>query len=53
MTRLIPPLIVGLVVLAAIGPNLGVLAQRLVPLVIILGVIVAVLRIVWHFTSRY
>lgn len=42
--------LVGLVVLAAASPALIRLAAAFVPLVLVLGVIVAVLRIAWFYT---
>ena len=53
MTRLLQAaglLVVGLVVLTAATPALARLAHALVPLIVTLGVIAAVLRVVWFFT---
>jgi hypothetical protein len=41
----------GLVVLAAAGPTLTKLAGALVPLVLVVGVVVAALRLVWWMTG--
>jgi hypothetical protein len=43
-------LVIGLVVLAAAAPILLRLAHTLVPLVLVAGVVVAVLRLVWFYT---
>ena len=54
MTRLIQTLvlaIVGLAALAAAGPVLIRLVGALVPLVLVVGVVVAVLRAVWWMTG--
>jgi hypothetical protein len=53
VNRLIQTLLLvfaGLAVLAAAGPELGRLAGALVPLVTVLFVGAAVLRIVWFYT---
>jgi tellurite resistance protein TehA-like permease len=42
--------IVGLVVITAAGPALTKLVSALVPLVLVLGIVIAVLRVVWHYT---
>jgi hypothetical protein len=42
--------VVGLVALGAVGPALARLASALVPLVLLVGVVVAVLRAVWFYT---
>jgi hypothetical protein len=46
-------LAVGLVALVAAGPTLVSLAEALVPLVLVVGVVVAVLRVVWFYTRRW
>jgi hypothetical protein len=46
-------IVVVLVVLTSAGPALVALAQALVPLVIVGGIVVAVLRIVWHYTDHH
>jgi hypothetical protein len=43
-------LVVGLVVLAAVAPTLLRLASALMPLVLVVGIVVAVLRMVWFYT---
>jgi hypothetical protein len=53
MTKLVSTLlvvVVGLVTLAAAGPALAKLASSLVPLVLVLGIVIAVLRLVWFYT---
>jgi hypothetical protein len=45
--------LVGLVVLAAASPALIKLAAALVPLVLVIGVVAAVLRMVWAATRRW
>jgi hypothetical protein len=53
MTKLISTLlvvVVGLVALAAAGPGLAKLASSLVPLVLVLGIVIAMLRLVWFLT---
>jgi hypothetical protein len=42
--------VAGLVVLAAAGPAITKLVQAFVPLVLVLGVVAAVLRVVWWYT---
>lgn len=56
MNRLVVGLVCGVVALwalASIGPALVVLTDGLVPFVIAVGVVAALLRIVWHYTRRY
>lgn len=43
-------IVVGLVALIAAGPTLACLADALVPLVLVVGIVVAVLRVVWFYT---
>jgi hypothetical protein len=43
-------ILVGLVVLAAASPTLTRLIGALVPLVMVVGIVVAVLRLVWFYT---
>ena len=53
MNKLISTLavvVVGLVALGAVGPALARLAGALVPLVLVVGTVVAVLRLVWFYT---
>ncbi len=45
--------LVGLAVLAAASPKLIELTAALVPLALVLGVLAAVLRIVWAATRRW
>jgi hypothetical protein len=44
------PIVVGLVALAAAGPILARLIHALVPLVLVVGIVIAVLRLVWFYT---
>lgn len=46
-------LIVGLAALAAAGPTLTRLTSALVPLVLVLGIVAAVLRLVWSYTRKW
>lgn len=46
-------LIVALAALIAAGPTLTQLVGALVPLVLVIGVVVAVLRVVWAATRRW
>jgi hypothetical protein len=53
VTKLISTLaivVLGLVALGAVGPRLAQIIEALVPLVLVVGVIVAVLRVVWFYT---
>ncbi len=53
MNKLVSTLIimvVGLATLAAAGPALARVVAALVPLVLVVGVVVAVLRLVWFYT---
>jgi hypothetical protein len=53
MTKLISTLVllvVGLVALGSVGPSLTRLVSALVPLVLVVGIVVAVLRLVWFHT---
>lgn len=50
--QLVVALVVGLVALAAAGPTLARLFHAAVPLVLVVGVVVAVLRVVWWYTRR-
>jgi hypothetical protein len=43
-------LVVGLVVLTAATPALDKLAHVFIPLIVTVGVVAAVLRVVWFFT---
>jgi len=40
-------------VLAAAGPTLVALVEAAVPLVVAVGLVVAVLRVVWYVTDRF
>lgn len=56
MNHLIGWLILALVtvsILSAAGPTLVGLAHAAAPLVIAVGAVLALLRVVWHFTNRY
>jgi hypothetical protein len=53
MTKLITTLavvVLGLVALGAVGPRIAQIIGALVPLVLVVGVVVAVLRVVWFYT---
>jgi hypothetical protein len=55
MSKLIQTLllvIVGLVALAAAGPTISRLITALVPLVLVVGIVVAVLQLVAYYTRR-
>lgn len=45
--------VVGLVVVTAATPALTKLAHALVPLIVTVGVVAAVLRVVWAATGRW
>jgi hypothetical protein len=56
MTRLVVWLVVGIIalsVLVSAGPTIVALANALAPLVLAVGLVIAVLRIVWLFTKHY
>lgn len=56
MTKLVTTLvtvILVLVALAAIGPRITQLMGAVVPLVLVVGIVVAVLRLVWFHTRRW
>lgn len=42
--------VIGLVVLAAAGPAISHLISAAVPLVLVVGIVVAVLKLVFHYT---
>jgi hypothetical protein len=42
--------VLGLVALGAVGPRIAQLIHAFVPLVLVLGVVAAVLRVVWWYT---
>ncbi len=53
MTKLVSALtivVLGLVALGAVGPRIAQIIGALVPLVLVVGVVVAVLRVVWFYT---
>jgi hypothetical protein len=45
--------IIALSVLVSSGPVLTALAQAAVPLVIVGGIVAVIVRLAWHYTSRY
>jgi hypothetical protein len=56
VTKLVSTLVLivaGLVALAAVGPVLVKFISALVPLVLVVGVVVAVLRLIWMATRRW
>lgn len=53
LVRAIALAVVGLVVLSAASPALARLFGAAVPLVLVVGVVVAVLRMVWAATRRW
>ena len=56
MTKLLSTLaimILGLAALAVASPALARLTSALVPLVLVVGVVAAVLRLVWFHTRRW
>jgi hypothetical protein len=56
MTKLVTTLavvVLGLVALGAVGPRITQLMGALVPLVLVVGIVVAVLRLVWFYTRRW
>jgi membrane associated rhomboid family serine protease len=46
-------IVVCLAVVLMVGPALVALAHVLVPLVIAAGIVAAILRLVWFFTTRF
>jgi predicted exporter len=55
MSKLIQALllgVVGLVILTAAGPTLERLVRALVPVVLVIGIVVAVLKLVGYLTRR-
>lgn len=44
--------IVGLAILTAAGPALVALSNAMVPVVIAVGLMLALLRLVWFYTNR-
>jgi hypothetical protein len=56
MTKLISMIVVvilGLVAVGAVAPSIAVIFNALVPLVLVIGVVAAVLRIVWWRTRGW
>lgn len=53
MNRFVVLVILGLLALVTAGPTLVCLAQALVPLALVVGVVVAVLRLVWFHTGGW
>lgn len=43
-------ILAGLLALGAVGPRIAQIIGALVPLVLVVGVVVAVLRVVWFYT---
>ena len=53
MTKLISTLaivILGLVALGVVGPRIAAILSAAAPLVLVVGIVVAVLRLVWFYT---
>jgi hypothetical protein len=46
-------LVVGLAALAVAGPTLTRLASALVPLILVIGIVVIVLRLTWSYTRKW
>jgi hypothetical protein len=56
VTKLVSTLaimVLGLVALGAVGSRIAQVMGALVPLVLVVGVVVAVLRLVWFYTRRW
>jgi hypothetical protein len=56
MNKLISALVfmvVGLAALAVASPALARLTSALVPLVLVIGIVVALLRLVWWYTRKW
>jgi hypothetical protein len=56
MTKLLSTLaivVMGLVALGAIGPRIAQLIGALVPLVLVIGIVAAGLRLVWWYTRGW
>jgi hypothetical protein len=56
MTKLVTTLavvVLGLVALGAIAPRIAQIMSALVPLVMVVGIVAAVLRVVWFYTRRW
>jgi hypothetical protein len=53
MTKLVSTIaivVLGLVALGAVGPKIAAILAALVPVILVGGIIVAVLRLVWFYT---
>jgi hypothetical protein len=53
MTKLISTLavvVLGLVAFGAVGPSIAAVLHAVVPVILVVGVVVAVLRLVWFYT---
>jgi hypothetical protein len=56
VTKLVSTLavvILGLVALGAVGPRIAVILNALVPVILIVSISAAVLRIIWVYTRRW
>ena len=53
MNHTLKTMAVVAVVLVVLGPALVDVASRLVPLVLVIGVVVAGLRLLWFYTQRW
>ena len=53
MTRLLVLIIIGLAVLSVAGPVLVCVLHAAVPLVLVGGAVVLLLRAAWYFTNRW
>lgn len=56
MTRLVTVLavvVLGLVALGAVGPRIAAILNALVPVILIVSISAAVLRIIWFYTRRW
>ena len=53
MTRFLTVALVALAWVTAAGPTLIALVRAAVPLVLVVGVVVVLLRAVWYYTNRW
>jgi hypothetical protein len=53
LVRAVGLVVVGLAALALAGPTLTRLTSALVPLVLVVGVVAAVLRLTWSYTRKW
>jgi hypothetical protein len=56
VTRLVTVLavvVLGLVALGAVGPRIAAILNALVPVILIVSISAAVLRIIWFYTRRW